>query len=96
MNCAPQPDPGVVISALPNGEMVLVHLDTRQYYSMNSTGALLWNLMAQAPSIDAMSQALYERFDVTPEAARQTVCEFVEDLKAHNLITIPESRTQTP
>lgn len=96
MNFVPQPDPQVYATPLANGEVVLLHLETRQYYSMNTTGALLWRMMQQSLSIDGLIQALLDQFGLSPEFARRTVCEFVQELKALRLITIPESRTQTP
>jgi hypothetical protein len=86
MQCVPQPDPDVVATAMPDGDTVLLHLRTSQYFSLNSTGSLMWKLMESSVSLAGMSQALLERFDVTPEVADETVLELVRDLKAHELI----------
>lgn len=92
MQCIPQPDPDVVTTALPNGEMILLHLATRQYFSLNQTGALLWKLMESSATLAGMSEALFHEFDITPDAARETVHELMHDLKTHRLVDLPISR----
>ena len=94
MQCIPQAEPSVVTSALPNGEVVLLHLDTRRYYSLNKTGALIWKPMDHSATLAAMSEALAEQFDVSAEAAQEAVCELMRDLKSHKLVILSEPRTQ--
>ena len=88
MNCIPQPDADVVTTVMPDGEMILLHLRTRQYFSLNKTGTLMWELMMKSTTIAGMGRALFDRFEVTPEAAEETVSELIEDLKSHRLIRI--------
>jgi len=92
MQCIPQLDPSVVTSALPNGEVVLLHLDTKQYYSLNQTGALIWKQMEHCASLAATSQTLTEQFEVTAEAAREAVCALIEDLKSHKLVVLSKPK----
>jgi hypothetical protein len=95
MQSIPEADPNVVASTLPNGEMVLLQLDTKQYYSLNQTGALIWKHMDHSATLAVMSQTLVEQFDVTAEAAGEAVRELIEDLKSHKLIVLRESRIET-
>jgi hypothetical protein len=92
MPAVPQPDPSVVTAAMPGGDTVLVHLGTGQYFCLNETGTFLWNLLAGSATRDRMSQALFDAFDITPEAASEAVAELMQDLKTHRLITIREPR----
>jgi hypothetical protein len=92
MPCIPQPEPDVVSTQVPDGEMILLHLGTRQYFSLNQTATLLWKLMESSTTLAAMSQALFDRFAVSPEMAGETVRELMRDLQTHHLITLPESR----
>jgi hypothetical protein len=87
MQCIPQPDPDVVATAMPDGDMVLLHLRTSEYFSLNTTGSLLWQLMESSADLEVMSQALSDRFDVMPPAARHSVVELMRTLKIHQLIT---------
>jgi hypothetical protein len=88
----PQPEPDVVSTQVPDGEMILLHLGTRQYFSLNQTATLLWKLMESSTTLAGMSQALSDRFEVSPEMADETVRELMRDLQTHYLITLPESR----
>jgi hypothetical protein len=92
MHCIPRPDPDVVVTAMPGGDMILLHLGTRQYLSLNETGAFLWKLMDHATSLAGMSQALLDRFEVSPQTAEDAVAGLMRDLKNHKLITLPEAR----
>jgi hypothetical protein len=89
MQCIPRPDPDVVATTMPDGETVLLHLRTSRYFSLNATGSLLWRLMESSTDPEGMSQALSDRFDVTPRAARDSVWELLRDLEAHQLIGGP-------
>jgi len=86
MQNIPRPDPDVLVTAMPDGEAILLHLRTSQYFSLNESGALIWKLMESSASPAQMSQALFDLFDVTPEAARETVLELMRDLQTHQLI----------
>jgi hypothetical protein len=79
---------------MPGGDMILLHLKTGQYFTLNQTGALIWNLMQNSTALAGISEALFDRFEVTPETADETVRELLQDLKTHKLITIPESRNE--
>jgi hypothetical protein len=39
-----------------------------------------------------MSQALFDRFEVSPQTAEDAVAGLMRDLKNHKLITLPEAR----
>ena len=90
-----QHDPGVVSSTLPTGDVVLLHLDTKQYYSLNKTGAIVWKLIERSTPLAAITQALFKRFDVTPETADETVRQLIQELKTHKLITLTETESRT-
>jgi hypothetical protein len=70
--------------------MILLHPGTRQYLSLNETGAFLWKLMENAATPTAMSEALCGRFDCTREEADEAVRELMQDLKEHKLVTFSD------
>jgi len=74
---------------MPDGDAILLHLRTGQYFSLNQTGALIWKLMETYTTLADMSQTLFDRFDVTLQVAAETVRELMRDLQTHKLITIP-------
>ena len=90
-SCKALPHPDVVTTRLDNGEMVLLHLGTRQYFSLNQTGSMVWQQLEQRATLASISQTLHDRFDVTPGDALQTVIELMGQLGTHNLVTIEDS-----
>lgn len=78
--------PDVVSTALPGGDVVLLQLTTKAYFSLNSTGAEIWGLIQKEHGIDEISQCLVERFDVTWAVAYAFVETLVRDLLAENLV----------
>lgn len=75
-----RPSPEVVDTTLPNGEVVLLQLATRSYYTLNQTGSQIWQLLARQLSIDEICGALGEKYDVTPDEARASVSELLSRL----------------
>jgi hypothetical protein len=81
------PDPNVLCTTLHDGESVLLHMQTWQYHSLNATGTLIWQLLADGMTLEEISLALEARYDVTLERARACVQELVSQLLAARLIT---------
>jgi hypothetical protein len=81
-----RPHPEVVATALENGEVVLLHLDSQTYYSLNLTGASIWESLTQGLTVREISQRLQAAFEVTPERAEQSVRTLVEDLLQQRLV----------
>ena len=67
------------------GENLLVPLgaqvmDLNGLITLNDTGAYVWELLAQERTLDELTAAVAERFDVTPERARADVQTFVDEI----------------
>ena len=45
-----QTHPAVIATPLRDGETVLLHLDTKRYFSLNATGGLLWRALGSEPA----------------------------------------------
>lgn len=88
LNAKATPDPEVVCTKLKNGETVLLHLGSQTYYSLNETGSQIWILLDKGFTFDEISQKIFERFDVTPDHAQQSVLDLVNNLAAENLIAV--------
>jgi hypothetical protein len=81
-----RPHPEVVATTLNDGEVVLLHLDSQTYYSLNRTGAHIWESLTQGLSVREMSQRLQAAFDVTSDRAERSVVALVEDLLQQRLV----------
>lgn len=80
------PIPDVVFTQLDDGEAVLLNLHTKQYYTLNETGAQIWDLFQEKRSLDEIAATLTETFDVEQEAAEHHVTAFLEDLHREGLV----------
>ncbi len=78
----------VVFTDLDDGSAVLLHLESKYYYSLNETGSFLWKLMEKAEGIseEEMIKELCENFDVKEGKAKQDVDEFIHNLSEEGLI----------
>jgi hypothetical protein len=87
------PHPDVVCTCIPNGETVLLHLGTSQYYSLNGTGTQIWNLITRGLSIGEISAELQAGYALDAERALKSVLSLTENLRAERLIVAagPES-----
>lgn len=80
-----QPSPNVVSTTL-DEEAVLLDLDTRRYYSLNETGARIWELLADDQSLDAIAEAITTEWDVSEENARAHVERLLAELEEEGLV----------
>ena len=80
-----QPSPNVVSTTL-DQEAVLLDLDTRRYYSLNETGARIWELLADDQSLDAIAEAITTEWDVSEENARAHVERLLSELEEEGLV----------
>lgn len=78
----------VVFTDLDDGSAVLLHLETKYYFSLNETGAFLWKLLdkKEGTSEDRLVEELCAAFDVDEKRASEDVKDFIKDLKEQGLI----------
>jgi hypothetical protein len=75
--CAQQVDDGVV----------LIHLSTTHYYSLNATGSFLWDCLSKNPThlLDLVQQ-LADHYGVEPDQVRPDVEGLLNDLVTEDLV----------
>lgn len=78
----------VVFTDLDDGSAVLLHLQTKYYYSLNETGCFLWKVLDgdEGGTEERMVLELTENFDVDKDRARADVREFIQELIEQGLI----------
>jgi coenzyme PQQ synthesis protein D (PqqD) len=85
-----------VTSAEVHGEAVLLDLRRGKYYSMNRTGAAVWELLSEPRTPSELHDALLERFDVEADALSGDLRDLLDDLRQHALIEESPSATEPP
>jgi hypothetical protein len=81
-----RPHPEVVDTELDTGETVLLHLESKTYYSLNVTGTHIWQGLKQGLPLQEVSRRLHARFAVEAERADSSVLTLVDELLQHQLV----------
>ncbi len=73
------------------GEKILVPIgsqvmDMNGLITLNDTAACVWELLAEDPTLDELSAAVAEQFDVAPERARADVQVFIDEITRMGLL----------
>ena len=73
------------------GETILVPLgksvyDSHGLFALNELGSFLWDLLPQAENEDALVASVLEEYDVDEATARQDIGEFLDKLRAMQII----------
>ena len=80
--------PDVLFAQLKNGNAVLLHLGTKSYFSLNPTGAIMWQGIAQGKTLAEVSQDLTQKFDVTSDRAASSVLQLADQLVGTELMRV--------
>ncbi len=75
-----------VAAKVVDGEAVIINLANGVYYSMDKAGGLIWSMIEQARSLDAIADAVAAAYDVPPERARADVGQLAAELVAEDLV----------
>ncbi len=66
---------------------MLFSSDSEVYFGVNTVGALIWELLASAQTVEELCATLSARFhDVGPDRIRHDVLSFIADLRANGLV----------
>ncbi len=93
MDQAPRfaPNPQVLLTELGDGTGVLLHLDTKFYYTLNDTGIFVWKALADTScrTSAALAARLAEVFNVSVEAAERDVGTILTEMSNEGLVCPP-------
>ena len=69
-----------------DGEVVIIHLDTGSYYSLDGVGAVIWNWLDRGASLGETTQWLGQQYPASQPDAEGTVARLVAELQAEALL----------
>ena len=75
-----------VASEVINGEAIMMHHASGDYFSANGIGAVVWQWIGETRSHDQIVRALEARFPQSSGGIRDAVDAFLADLLRHELI----------
>src|SRR4051812_36559543 len=90
----PVPNPQVLFTEIDDGSGVLLHLETKFYYTLNPTGVGAWKALRDgtAASVAALGQRIAAEFRVEPEDAARDVAGLIDELLEDDLLVEKPAR----
>jgi len=76
-----------VVSEFINGEAMLLCLSTGLYFSLNATGAIVWQQIELHGDVEGIVATLATRHGVNEASVRDDVAELIGQLAKHGLVT---------
>jgi uncharacterized protein YpbB len=81
-----RPHPEVVDTELEEQEIVLLHLESMRYYSLNLTAMRVWQGLKQGLNLQEISGRLQAEFEVEADRAECSVLALVAELSEQQLV----------
>lgn len=76
-----------VFAELGDGTGVVLDLDSKAYFTLNTTGVFVWKELASEPrGLDDLAERLRDEFEVEAAKARSDVAELIRQLGAEALV----------
>ncbi|MDS3861162.1 PqqD family protein [Thermosynechococcaceae cyanobacterium BACA0444] len=75
-----------VVSEVIEGEAVILNLDSGNYYSMEGSGAIIWELLSQGLTVTEVGNWLAKTFNAHSDQMINTVAGLVDELQMEGLI----------
>ena len=72
-------------------EVMVLDISTSEYLSVNTSGAVLWRLLAEGCRPEDLQRALVAHFDIDQETAEQDTRRFLESLEEIKAFAAPRS-----
>jgi hypothetical protein len=86
----PVPNPQVLFTEIDDGSGVLLHLETKFYFTLNPTAVVVWKALRDgAADVGAIAARLVAEFRVELDEARRDVAAVLDDLVADGLLVAP-------
>ena len=71
---------------LVDGELVLLNMDSGEYFGLNATGTRIWALLAEHGDLDLVHEAMVRKYAVDPKRLRSDLEELIADLERAGLV----------
>lgn len=78
--------PDEVLTAHLEGEAVLLHMDTKNYFRLNATAALLWKGLERGLEREQLLDSLLAEFEVDRPTAAAELDRLLAELAARGLV----------
>lgn len=69
-------------------ESVLLNLETERYFGLDAVGTRMWQLVTEAPTVEAALARLVEEYDAPRETLRTDLTNLLQHLLENGLIAM--------
>jgi len=83
--------PDTVFAQEVDGEMVLLDMNSENYFGLDAVATDIWRLLQEGKSLQETYDALLEMYDVEPETLHSDLQAFVGRLLESKLVTLEEA-----
>ncbi|MDH3380116.1 MAG: PqqD family protein [Gammaproteobacteria bacterium] len=80
--------PDVVDTRISDDEIALLQLESKNYFSLNTTAVRIWESLKEGMSLRDACRRLQDEFDVATEQAESSVIELVDELARQGLVEV--------
>lgn len=71
-----------------DGDKVMMDLDKGMYFSLNSVGSRIWDIIENPITIDQVVEVLLSEYDIDKNECKETVVSFIKGLEENELIKV--------
>lgn len=82
-----------IIHEVIEGEAVIINMEMGHYYSIDLTGAGIWELVDKRVSTDAIVESITQGYAGDPKTIQSSVLDFLTELQRENLIVSTSEET---
>ncbi|MBY0579592.1 MAG: PqqD family peptide modification chaperone [Burkholderiales bacterium] len=75
-----------LLGAAVGEELLMMSIEKGSYFSLNSVGSRIWELLESPIGIDELAARLTEEYDVPFDTCRQEVEEFIKALRERGML----------
>jgi hypothetical protein len=83
-----KPSPQAIYTQLSEDEGVLLHMDTKRYYTLNETGSVIWNHLGKGFSLSEIAEKLQQEYEVEIQQAQNSVVRLAQELQQEKLVAV--------
>ncbi len=77
-----------VISQELDGETVLLHLKTEEYYTLDKTGTRIWQYLGEHDDLNVLTAKMLEEYEVDEKTLESDITRLVNELQAKELVHV--------
>ncbi|MEG0307049.1 MAG: lasso peptide biosynthesis PqqD family chaperone [Clostridium sp.] len=71
-----------------DGEVVMMNMEKGEYFMMNEVGSRIWEIIEEPRTVTSVINILLSEFEVEEKDCKETVIEFLTNLKGAELISV--------